>query len=275
MKYWRWAVVLLAWPCCTRPGQGDSCNLRGHAHQSRAPRDCGLSFFAGVPPPLRGGEGGIDAGDYAKTGADDQQPAPHGKRSLTPEMQEGLATFVEMATRVRALGSMHGEQVVFPHDRCSLQEAISLCSDIASRGRGQDVGTERENKRTRREEAASEPPNPRGAQDGSNDARAAGKESARTIKKLLVQFGHHEMGEEPLDIRGGGVWSISGLGDLSDQVDFAHLEALVAHMDAAHGQHATIPSGDTCLRSDTSYLRAHMHACTHAHLYTLTGQHNH
>jgi hypothetical protein len=142
-------------------------------------------------------------------------------------------------------GTMRGGLVVFPYDCGDFHEAIQRC-DAECDVKGMHDGIEQQVKRKRYERSSSELPT---KQEIEKERRGLTR-----IRKLLVQYGRHEVGEDAIDIRTSGEWSISGIGDLSDEVDLALLQTLVAHIDAfaARNKNATSSSALAALQQRVS-----------------------
>lgn len=161
------------------------------------------------------------------------------KRSLSPRQTTAPHDIVDGG---RTVGSRRGEQVVFPRDCSSLHEAILQCAaaDATAASTDEDVDA-RNGKRGRCEPSASwhiDPP----VRKHSNDAVGpAEQQVAGCERRLFVQFGHHEVGDETLLVSTRGTWSICGIGDLSGVVDLALLQALASSFCAASSDTAAPP----------------------------------
>ncbi len=183
------------------------CTHRTHrTHRTAAPLRL---FCAGVPAEglTCGGRGGR----VHRAGA---------KRSRSP-------------TVTARTGAAPRQPVVFPLDCASLHEAILQCAggDADAAAEVQTAGECR--KRGRQEDMPPGFCSPSSEHADSNRAAIAHVKRPACMRRVLVQYGYHCVGEDAVAVNAAGAWSICGLGDVSGEVDLAQLQALAVRVRAA------------------------------------------
>jgi len=125
-------------------------------------------------------------------------------------------------------GSRSRGEVVFPRDCSSLHEALLRCTTAVS-AHENAVADSSNGKRGRCEPSAAKHTGPPCVQEEcSAPLLSAAEQDAGCDKRLFVQFGHHEFGDDTLLVNARGTWSVRGIGDLSGAVDLLQLQALAA-----------------------------------------------
>lgn len=124
------------------------------------------------------------------------------------------------------------EPVVFPLDFASLHEAILHCGADAAAGE-QAAGEGPKRSRLEHEETDRRSPPP-----GLTDRNHAAAQRAVRMRRVLVQYGYHELGDDAVAVSAAGAWSICGVGDVSGEVDLAQLHALAVRVSAASARSA-------------------------------------
>ena len=239
-------LLFLSWTCLPHAMQ-EKTRVTGNA-EWRASGSSANSLAASLAVVrLRGGSApAASVENSAVKRGEPQLQAPLGKRRMSPSNAASPDSIIEHERDLDDhSGTMRGGLVVFPYDCGDFHEAIQRC-DAECDVKGMHDGIEQQVKRKRYERSSSELPTKQEIEEE--------RKGLTRIKKLLVQYGRHEVGEDAIDIRTSGEWSISGIGDLSDEVDLALLQTLVAHIDtfAARNKNATSSSALAALQQRVS-----------------------
>jgi hypothetical protein len=160
-------------------------------------------------------------------------PVKHGRCSATATASTGSARREGSALPKEAAS----EPVVFPLDCASLHEAILQCGADAAEAAGKQAAGEGP-KRARLENEETDRRSPPPGLADRNHATGAAAQRAVRMRRVLVQYGYHELGEDAVAVSAAGAWSICGVGDVSGEVDLAQLHALAVRVGAASNRSA-------------------------------------
>ena len=160
-------------------------------------------------------------------------PVKHGRCSATATASTGSTRWEGSALPKEATS----EPVVFPLDCASLHEAILQCGADASVAAGEQAAGEGPKRAKLENEETDRCSPPPGLADRNHAAGAAAQRAVR-MRRVLVQYGYHELGEDAVAVSAAGAWSICGVGDVSGEVDLAQLHALAVRVCAASNRSA-------------------------------------